>query len=122
MLGFFFDGWSLTAIAVSNAILAWVAACVHGWAAYKTSGHIRQMFISIAALATFYSFAYWWLAFNTDRSADWSNFLRPFGIFTWVVAWAFEPIVLVHYLQRSGNKIVAQAQEAADQVKGKLDG
>ena len=117
----FFDGWSLTAVAATNASLAWFAACVHGWAAYKTSGHLRRMFLAIAGLATFYCFAYWWLAFNVDRSADWSNFLRPFGIFTWVIAWAIEPVILVRYLNRRGEQLVKRAEVEAEKAKVKLD-
>ena len=121
MLALFTDGWSLSVIAVTNAVLAWVAAIVHGWAAYKTSGLLRKMFISISSLAFFYSLAYWWLAFNPSRGGDWSDFLRPFGIFTWVVAWAIEPIVLVTYLGRRGDEIVHKAQTVADKVQVKLD-
>ena len=115
------QNWSLTTVAVINAILAWVAACIHAWAAYKTSGHLRRMFLTIAGLATFYSFAYWWLVFNVDRSGDWSNFLRPFGLFTWVAAWALEPVILVRYLTRRGEQIVERAQVAADKAQVKLD-
>ena len=121
MLALFTDGWALQWIAAINAILAWVAACVHGWAAYNTSGMIRKMFITISALALFYALAYWWLFFNPDRGGDWSNFLRPFGIFTWVIAWAIEPIILVTYLKRRGNEIVAKAQVVADRAGERLD-
>lgn len=115
------DGWSLRGIAAVNASLAWVAACVHMWAGYKTSGHIRHMFIGIAALAFFYSLSYWWLFWNPSGGAEWSTFLRPFGIITWIMAWSVEPIVLVRYLQRSGDRLVSRAQAKADEVKGRLD-
>jgi hypothetical protein len=114
-------GWSLAAIAVTNAVLAWVAAVVHMWAASRTSGLLQKMFIGIASLAFFYSLAYWWLAFNTDRSADWSNFLRPFGVLTWVIAWSVEPLILVTYLNRRGEEIVGKAYTVAEKAKGKLD-
>lgn len=121
MLAILTSGWSLQAVAVTNAILAWFAACVHMWAGYKTSGHLRKMFLGIAGLATFYSFAYWWLAFNPESGGEWSDFLRPFGIFTWVIAWAIEPIVLVHYLQKRAERIVKRATDAAAPAKEKLD-
>jgi len=121
VLALFFSGWSLQAIAALNAILAWFAACVHGWAAFSTSGHIRKMFLGIAGLAFFYSLAYWWLFLFPDRSGEWSDFLRPFGIFTWVIAWAIEPVVLVHYLKRRADNIISKAQVEADRVKERLD-
>lgn len=121
MLAFFTEGWSLAVVAAVNASLAWFAACIHAWAAYKTSGLLRKMFVSIAALAFFYCLAYWWLFFNTDEGGPWSEFLRPFGIFTWIIAWAIEPIVLVTYLNRRGSEIVEKAEEAASKAKEKLD-
>ena len=120
MLALFTDGWSLQAIAAINAVLAWAAACVHAWAAYKTSGLLRKMFLSIAGLATFYSFAYWWLFFNPTEGGAWSDFLRPFGIFTWVIAWAIEPVVLVTYLNRRGQQIVDLAHKRAVEAEGRL--
>lgn len=121
MLSFLTTDWSLQTVAALNAVLAWSAACVHFWAASKTSGLLRKMFVAIASLATFYSVAYWWLVFNVERGAEWSDFLRPFGIFTWIVAWSIEPIVLVTYLSRRGDEIVKKAQKVAEKVEKKLD-
>ena len=120
MLGFFTDGWSLVAVSYCNFFLAAVAATVHGWAAYNTSGHLRRMFLTIAGLASFYSISYLWLALNPERVSDWSNALRPIGIFTWVIAWAIEPVILVAYLKKRGRQIVEHAQAVADKADEKL--
>lgn len=121
MLALFTQGWSLQGVAALNASLAWLAACVHGWAAYKTSGLLRKMFVAIASLAFFYCLSYWWLFLNPDRGSDWSDFLRPFGIFTWIIAWAIEPVVLVTYLNRRGSEIVQKAENAAEKAREKLN-
>ena len=105
MFGAIFEDWSIQSIAATNAIAAWAAAMVHTWAAINVMGWLRKMFVTIACLAFFYSLAYWWLFLNPDRGADWSDFLRPFGIITWAVAWGIEPVVLVRYLTRRGQQI-----------------
>ena len=97
-----------------NAVLAWGASMTHVWAAVNTSGWLRRMFMGISALALLYSFSYWWLFFNPGRVSEWSNFLRPFGILTWVVAWSLEPVVLVLYLRRQGYRIVRMASDAVE--------
>lgn len=97
--------WSIQTVAVANAVLAWGAAMVHSWAATHVIGWLRRLFIIIASLGFFYSLAYWWLFINPERGADWSNFLRPFGIITWIVAWGIEPILLVKYLENRGKDI-----------------
>lgn len=98
-------------IAAGNAIAAWAAAMVHSWAAINISGWLRKMFVAIACLAFFYSLSYWWLFLNPDRSGDWSNFLRPFGIATWIIAWGIEPVVLVRYLTKRGQQIERMGKE-----------
>ena len=121
MTALIWNGWTIEAIAAVNAILAWVAAMVHAWAASKTSGYLRKMFVVIASLALFYSLAYWWLFFFPDRGEEWSNFLRPFGIVTWVVAWSVEPLILIKYLSNRANELEHKAGELADRAKAALD-
>lgn len=121
MMAFLTDGWTDQAISAANAVFAWVACCAHIYAASKTSGNVRKMFMLIGTLALFYSFAYWWLFFNPERIVEWSNFLRPFGVFTWVVAWAVEPVVMVHYLTSTGRKIEHRARVVAEDRSQRLD-
>lgn len=102
--------WSIQTVAVANAILAWVAGMVHSWAATRVIGWLRRMFMFIAFLAFFYSLAYWWLFINPDRGGEWSAFLRPFGIVTWVIAWGIEPILLVKYLENRGKELEQMAK------------
>lgn len=96
-----------------NAIFAWAAAVVHGWAAHKTSGWLRRLFIVISGLALFYSLAYWWLFFNPGEGRIWSRMLRPFGLVTWGVAWVAEPVVLIRYFDRASHLIVGRAEVVA---------
>lgn len=121
MISFLTDGWSAQSISAINAVLAWAAFIIHSWAASRTSGWLRKMFVMIGSLALFYSFAYWWLFFNPERVTEWSNALRPLGIFTWIIAWSVEPIILVIYLARRGDEIVRKAQDVADQASHRLD-
>jgi ribose/xylose/arabinose/galactoside ABC-type transport system permease subunit len=121
IVAFLTDGWTARTVSAANAVLAWIACIAHLYAASSTSGAIRKMFMTIGTLALFYSFAYWWLFLNPLRVNEWSDFLRPFGIVTWVMAWAVEPIVLVSYLERSGRRLQRAAQEAAEPAKQRLD-
>lgn len=105
MVAIVFEDWPVQSIAALNALLAWIAAMVHSWAATRVIGWLRKMFIGIAGLAFFYSLSYWWLFLNPDRGADWSEFLRPFGIITWVIAWGIEPVILVRYLENRGKDL-----------------
>lgn len=107
-------------VAFLNALLAWAAGVIHIWAAVKTSGWLRTMFITIASLALFYSLAYWWLFFNPLRGGEWSQFLRPVGFATWGFAWMVEPVILIRYLQRVSDNIVSQAKKAAARTEAKL--
>lgn len=121
MIAFLTDGWTEQTVSASNGALAWVACIAHIVAAVSTSGWLRRMFISIGSLALLYSFAYWWLFFNPERVQEWSDFLRPFGVITWVLAWSIEPLVLVFYLRRRGREIVGKAEEAAQGPRRRLD-
>ena len=108
------EGYRMTDL--YNAVLAWVAAMTHVWAAVHTSGKLRIMFIVIASLALLYSVSYWWLFFHPNRVQEWSNFLRPYGIVTWVVAWSVEPVVLVLYLRRKAREIEQVARQAVERT------
>lgn len=121
MIGFLTDGWTDQAVSAANGFLAWIAFLAHIYAASKTSMWLRKMFMGIGALALFYSCAYWWLFFNPERVVEWSNFLRPFGVLTWIIAWAVEPLVLLIYLQRSGASIRQRAEDAAEEPRKRLD-
>lgn len=121
MIAFLTDGWSSQAISAINAVLAWIAFVTHVYAASRTSGHLRRMFMTIAGLALFYSFAYWWLFIHPDRVVEWSNFLRPIGVFSWIAAWAIEPVVFIRYLDRSGRRITREAETKAESVVEFLD-
>ena len=121
MIAFLTDGWTQQSISAINAVLAWMAFVTHVYAASKTSGHLRRMFMTIAGLALFYSFAYWWLFANPDRVAEWSDFLRPIGVLSWVAAWTIEPIVFIRYLKRTGQLIEKDAEESAHRSREFLD-
>lgn len=121
MIAFLTDGWSAQAISAINAVLALTAFATHVYAASKTSGHLRHMFMAIAGLAMFYSAAYWWLFYNPERVNEWSDFLRPFGVISWVAAWTIEPVVFVRYLTRSGHIIKARAEEQAAVGRERID-
>ena len=58
---------------------------------------------------------------NGARSADWSAFLRPFGVLTWAVAWIIPPIFILHdrqkragQLQRSIDEVLAEDRQGHD--------
>lgn len=121
MLALLIDGWSEQLVSATNAVLAWVACVAHIYAASKTSGKLRLMFIGIGSLALFYSFAYWWLFWNPESVLGWSNFLRPISIFAWVLAWAIEPVVIIRYLQRSGREVIEHARSEAEDARRFLD-
>lgn len=121
MIAFLTDGWSAQGISAVNGVLAWLAFLTHVYAASKTSGHLRHMFMTIACLALFYAFAYWWLFFNPDRVNEWSDFLRPFGVFSWIAAWTIEPIIFICYLQRSGRHLKEVAEEKAQATQDFLE-
>ena len=104
-----------------NAIGAWLAAMAHVYAATNVSGHLRRLFITIASLALLYSIAYWVLFFELVGVQEWSNFLRPWGIITWGVAWAVEPVVFIHYLKRLGGNMEARAAGLAQRVADRID-
>lgn len=108
-------------VAVVNGALAAAAAATLTYAAAKTIEWLRGLFLVMAALAEFYATAYFWLAINPDRSADWSAFLRPFGVLTWVVAWIIPPIFILHdrqrragQLQRSIDEVLAEDRQGHD--------
>lgn len=101
---------------VLNAVMAWVAGMSHMYAASVVEGKLRWTFLSIGTLAFFYSLAYWWLLVNPDNVEQWSDFLRPFGIITWVLAWTVEPFVLVHYLKGHASDIEARAARLVEKV------
>lgn len=82
-------------IAITNGVLAAVAATINIWAGVRTSTALRFMFGCIATLAVFYSVAYFWLAINPTRGGEWSAFLRPFGALTWISTWSVPPLVIV---------------------------
>lgn len=109
------DGWRFADL--SNAILAWVAGMAHIYAAVHTSRWLRGLFISVAALALFYSFGYWWLVFNPERVSDWSNFYRPYGQVTWIIAWSLEPFIIVYYLRRLAYGLIGNAQKAVGEAR-----
>ena len=109
-----------------NTVLSFFAALVHLWAGWKTSHSLRYLFWTIAALAFFYSMAYWWLLWNLDRAEVWSRIVRPAGIASWLIAWSLEPIIMVLWLQRRAKEIEARGKQALDEVAEKhgidLDG
>ena len=117
MISWLTDGWDITLVAGINAFFAWVAGMIHVWAAVHTSRWLRKMFITIASLAFFYSLAYWWLFWNPGRGEEWSSFLRPFGIITWFVAWAIEPVVLVRYLNKAAADLPRKAERAIKEAR-----
>lgn len=121
MIAFLADQWDQKLISGINAAAAFFAACVHVWVAAKFSGPLRTLFIAIGSLALFYSLAYWWLFFNPDEVLAWSNFLRPIGIATWMVAWAIEPFIIYRYMLGQGRKLVLHAEEAAAPYRERLD-
>lgn len=122
MLATLFPDWQDGTVQISmvNAFLSWGAGMAHIYGAVNTSGWLRRMFLLIAGLALFYSLAYWWLVWNPTRGTEWSEFLRPWAVFTWVIAWGIEPIVLVRYLGKRSRFLI---QQGHDQVqKSKLEG
>ena len=121
MIAFLTDGWSAQGISALNGALAWMAFLTHVFAASRTSGHLGHMFMTIACLALFYAFAYWWLFFNPERVVEWSNFLRPFGVISWIAAWTIEPIVFILYLQKSGRHLTEVAETTAQVTQEFLD-
>lgn len=121
MIAFLTDGWSAQAISAVNAVLALLAFATHVYAASKTSGHLRRMFMTIAGLAMFYAAAYWWLFYNPTRVNEWSDFLRPVGVLSWIAAWTIEPVVFVRYLSKSGRNIRVKAEEQAAIGKERID-
>jgi hypothetical protein len=104
-------------LVVANAVLAAGAGCAHIYGACHTSGWLRRLFTTIAALAFMYSASYWWLLSNPDKPQEWSNFLRPIGVVTWVVAWGIEPIILVHYLKRMGREMWRKAEKVVGEIE-----
>ncbi len=100
------------AVGVVNGVLASAAAATLTYAAAKTIEWLRGLFLVMAALAEFYATAYFWLAINPHRSADWSAFLRPFGILTWAVAWIIPPI----FILRDRQKRAGQLRRDIDEV------
>lgn len=121
MIAFLADNWDDRLISAINASAAWFACCVHIYVASKFSGHLRLLFMSIGALALFYSLSYWWLFWNPEKVVAWSDFLRPIGIVTWMVAWAVEPFIIYRYMNAQGKKIVKQAEDAAAPFRERLD-
>jgi len=104
-----------------NAIGAWLAGVAHIYAAVHVSNHLRRLFLSIAALAWLYSFAYWVLFFQLVSVQEWSDFLRPLGIITWGIAWAIEPLLFVRYMKQRGEGLVDQAGELAGELRDVID-
>ena len=103
-----------------NAIGAWIAGCAHIYAAVHVTGHMRKLFMAIVSLAWLYSAAYWVLFFELVSVEVWSDFLRPFGIITWGLAWAIEPLAFVAYQKQRARGIVAEAESIQGLVNKRL--
>ena len=116
-MSYVLDHW----VEAVNALGAWLAGCAHIYAAIHVSNHLRRLFVGIATLAWLYSFAYWVLFLGLVDVQDWSDFLRPFGIITWGVAWAVEPLVFVKYMRARGEGLVKQADELAAELRQVID-
>lgn len=95
----------LEAVAIINAVLAFVAFLTSAWAVPKVGKPLSIILCVAAALAFFYSGAYIWLAFNITQVAAWSNVLRWFGLLSWPVVWIAVPLAMVRYKQLSGRVI-----------------
>jgi hypothetical protein len=52
-----------------------------------TAPRMRPLYAASCALAAIYTISYVWLGLNPDRSADWSEIMRPISMVTWWVVW-----------------------------------
>ena len=71
------------------------AALVCAYASRHSFPELRPVFAASGVLALIYSGAYLWLGFNIERSAQWSQYVRPVGLIAWPVAWIFPPAMSV---------------------------
>ena len=104
-------------VALVNTVGAFTAFGINSWAAWHMSGWLRRMFNVIAGLALFYSAAYLWLVLHLDKVQVWSDFLRPIGLITWIVAWCLEPIIITRELRKRGNRMQRQATEVVERFQ-----
>jgi len=102
-----------TWLALSGALTAFA---VNVWASTKVIQEIRWLFVSIASLSLVYAVAYVVLLADIVTVATWSNFLRPIGLISWLIAWSIEPYLLVRYAQKKAHSIGKLAEEKLDSV------
>ena len=75
------------AIAVINTVLSAAAAITLLLAARHSLPELRPVFAGAGVLASIYCGSYFWLIFNLDRAARWSELIRPVGLLSWPIAW-----------------------------------
>lgn len=68
-----------------------LAAIVHWYASRHSFPELRPVFAAAGVLALIYMGFYVWLAFNLERSGDWSSYIRPVGLIAWPVVWIAPP-------------------------------
>ena len=104
-------------VGVINMVGAFAAFGINSWAAMHMSGWLRRMFNVIAGLALFYALAYFWLVLHLDQVKVWSDFLRPVGLVSWVVAWCLEPIIITREMRKHSRKMLKETDQVVERFK-----
>lgn len=102
--------FELTVVWVSIGLSA-VAGCTLFLAARHAIPEMRATFAAAGVLASIYCGSYIWLAFNFERSKEWSALLRPVGMLSWLVAWVLPASISM--------RVWSKLLRSADEKKGR---
>jgi hypothetical protein len=98
--------WDLTVVWFSIGLSA-IAACTLLLAARHALPEMRATFAAAGVLAAIYCGSYLWLAFNFERTREWSALMRPVGMLSWLVAWTLPAAISM----RLYRKLVAAGRK-----------
>ncbi len=97
-----------------DMFVIWASVCMSSIAAvtlFLAARHslpeLRATFAAGGVLASIYCGSYLWLAFNFERSKEWSALMRPVALLSWLVAWVLPAAISMRVwskLLRSADK------------------
>lgn len=93
-------------------------ACVR-LTAWKFSFLPRIALIISATFALVYCASYIWLLYHPHAAADWSNTMRPFGMFAWLIGpWTALPAMSLIQGHRLSRRMVTDASNLIAEIRG----
>ena len=76
----------------ANVGLSAIATVALLMASFRSFPELRASRAAAGVLAAIYCGSFIWLAFNYERSKEWSQLMRPVALLAWVIVWILPPI------------------------------